>query len=322
LTIFRPWFMDRPPSALEGDESGLVRVLRPPADLKPKGDIKALLSGYKDWMRASPDKSTIAFLKAGGGRGGPEDTTWEIRGALRQRGDAGKRPEEDPSLKWHLLLHLAQELEDGRRDADQVLGALREKGSPLRGAVEEEDLKGLFTDLPEFDADLVLDDTLLGQVYEAWFSLFKGQLKGHDLLVTMDHRIMEHVSDLWEEYGDWEGGAPESKVAFRFPDLSHLGPGEFLKIKGRLDMKTGEAGEIIPDLWQDPTTRLSRLEAWFREAENEWPWDLSSGALNITLRHFSPYSVTKHREKERVLRDLFGKTMILVESKEIRHERS
>ncbi|MCJ7594289.1 MAG: hypothetical protein MUO52_05905, partial [Desulfobacterales bacterium] len=215
LTIFRPWFLDRPPSALEGGESGLVRVLRPPADLKPKGDFKALLSGYKGWMNASPDKSTIAFLKAGGGRADPEDTTWEIRGALRQKGDAGKPPEEDPSLKWHLLLHLAQEVEDGRRDADQVLEALREKGSPLRGAVEEEDLQGLFTDLPEIDADLVLGDSLLGQVYEAWFSLFKGHLKGHDLLVTMDHHIMEHVSDLWEEYGDWERGAPETTAAFR-----------------------------------------------------------------------------------------------------------
>jgi len=320
LTVFRPWFLDRPPSSLEKRGSGLLRILRPSEELRPKGDFEALLSRYKEWMKGSPDRSTIAFLKAGGGRAETEETTWKIRGAIRQRGGVGNPPEEAPALKWHLLLHLAQEVEDRRREASQALRALREKGSPLLGAVEEGDLQGPLADLPEFDADLALDEALLLQVYEAWFSLFGGHLNDHDLLVTTDRRLLVHLSDLWREYGGWETEAPELTVAFKFPDLSHLGPDEFLEARGRVDAKTAEIGDLVADLRQEPAARLSSLETWVREAEKGWPWDLSSGDLTIALRHFSPYPATRREDKGRLLKDLFGKTMILVASKETRHE--
>ena len=322
LTIFRPWFLDRPPSALEGGDLGLIRVLRPPPDLKPKRDFKALLSASKGWMRAGPDKSIIAFLKARGGRTDREDTTWEIRGALRQRGETAKPSEEDDTLKWHLILHLAQEIEDERRDADRMLKALKEKGSPLKGAVEEGEYQGLFADLPQFDADQTLDVSLLLQVYEAWFSLFEGHLRGHDLLVTPDRHVMNHVTDLWQEYGDLDRGTLDREVAFRFPDLSHLRLEELLEIRGRLDKKTGELKQTILDLRKDPAGQLARLDALSSEVENESPWDLSSGTLKLLLRYFAPYSVTKRGGKERILKHLFGKAMILVETEEAHHERN
>ena len=173
LTIFQPWFMEQPGFMSGADGRNLVQVLNPPNNLKPEEGFKTLLSEYHHWIDDNQDKSYQEFLKASQGRNFTENTTWEIRQMLRQINKSTSTAEEANTLKWHLILHLAREVEDQRREAERMLGILKEKASPLKDIIEEDDdLISLFEDLPPFGSELPGGGYQLGEIFEAWFALF------------------------------------------------------------------------------------------------------------------------------------------------------
>jgi hypothetical protein len=229
IKIGWPWFMDQP---VPLRQSGLVEIFRPPQDLKPSGDFKALLAEHRGWIRTSHDKGFDAFLAFKEQASHEEEATWEIRGELR-----GKeyRPEEERTrnaLKWNLLLHLAHEIQKQGSEAADLLKSLKEKESPLKGVIEEETLPGLLSDLPEGEGPLTLSEASMTQVLEAWFSLFEKHVSEAAVLLTLTPGVFRFLCDTWEEWG--EGSAEESVlgdavVLRRFPLLKRAPANEIVK---------------------------------------------------------------------------------------------
>ncbi|MEJ2723629.1 MAG: hypothetical protein P8175_03100 [Deltaproteobacteria bacterium] len=313
LRIFQPWYMDREVGSFEKDSSSLVQVLRPPVDLKPAESFWRILADFKSWMDANPDKGYTAFLSAGGMDQGAEDSTWVIRKALREEESRNGQDKMLPVLKWHLVLHLAQEIEDDRQEAERLLGALREKDSPLKGIVEEEDLHTLFYDLPAFGKEPLMEENQRVQVYDAWFSLFGGLLRDHDRLITTDEQAMAHASAIWEEHvvGDEEWA--EMSVEFRVPDLSHLSLEGLLSTKARAFAAPvlGEVREAIMAVWEDPKGRMKMLRKRAGEIEKAFPEGLGDGTLSITLSYLKPGTRMPRNSKD-LWQKFSGKTLILV----------
>jgi len=311
LTIFQPWYMDKKVFSSEKDVSALVHVLNPPVDLKPTERLRQILADFKNWIDVNPDKGYTAFLLAGGMDQGSEDSTWAIRKALRHGRDQNGEAKLSPVLKWHLVLHLAQEIEDDRQEAETLLGALREKDSLLKGTVEEEGAENLFYDLPAFGKEAVMEENRLVQVYEAWFSLFGGLLKDHELLITTNQQIMAHVSGIWQEYVMGDEGTAEMGVAFRLPDFSHLSLEDLLSMRGRAlgSPVLDEVRKAIMAFWEDPKGGVTLLKKRAEEIEKAFPKGLGKGTLSVTMNYLKPG--VPHKIKD-LWREFSGKTLILV----------
>jgi len=219
LKICRPWFMDQP---VPFSQSGAVRVLHPPEDLKPSGDFKKLLAEYRGWIRTNHDKGFDAFLAFKEQTSSGEETSWEIRRELRRKEDRPDKDRRRNALKWHLLLHLAHEIREKGKEAEELLRTLKGMDSPLKGVIKEEDAPGLLSDLPEREGFPILSEMGMSRVLEAWFSLFEVYLSGNEILLALSPAVFRHLCDTWEEWGDGlaEGVSLRDAVVLRhFPLL-------------------------------------------------------------------------------------------------------
>jgi len=300
VKIGRPWFMDQP---LPLAESGAIQVLLPNEELKPPEEFKKILGEYRRWISRSHEKSFDAFLAFQEGARHKEESTWEIRGALRHKQNRNQDRRRQHTLKWHLLLHLAQEMEEQRREAQTLLRALKEKDPPLRGAIEEEgELPSPLADLSESDGPLILSEAVAKQVLEAWFSLFVGHWRGEDVLSTLSPAIFQHLCDTWEP---WGSGSASAEVEFSAPDFSQLSPREMAEAKSRfLDSREGTAlrEAVLGFLKGDFGMSRGKMDAIGLEG-------LTGRKMFIRLRHFSP--LERSSGKERVAH-FSGKTIALI----------
>jgi hypothetical protein len=196
VILFQPWYMEPPLFALKSHYRDAVRILNPPAHMKPGEGFKGLLSEYKTWIKQHRDKSRAVFLKVDRGLESGGDATWEIREALRgtSRPPQHKR-EEQPILRWHLILHLARDMEEDRREADRVLLDLKDKESPIKGLLGEVEVKNPLADLSQFGSDPQKLFYPTELVIEAWLALFGGYLKGNERLLTFSPSVMDYVSE-------------------------------------------------------------------------------------------------------------------------------
>jgi hypothetical protein len=317
LTVCQPWFMERPilGSGAEADE---VQVLRPPDNLKPEKGFGTRLSEYRRWIEQNSDKGYTDFLQVSQENDLTENTTWEIRQMIRRGRRQTSAPQEDPSLKWHLILHLAQDVEDHKMEADKALEALKEKDVPLKGIVEEsEDMESLLGDLSPFESEPKGEEYRLKQILEAWVALFGGYLKSNDLLVTSSRQVVGYVNDLWKESQNEDQGQGLAPIRFGFPDLSQYSLEEIIEIKKtRLnDQKIREFKENLLDSGKSGANQWSRLEALAREVEASCPWDVSQGVLNIMVTYLPPIPESAQVPMDRIFKDLEKKTLALVVDK-------
>ena len=315
LTLFQPWFMERPVFISETDGLDDIRILNPPINLKPEEGFKARLSEYHNWIKHNQDKGYIEFLKATQGMGSAEDTTWEIRRVLRQAGQNASTPEKEETLRWHLILHLAQEAEDQWSEADRMLKALKERKSPLKGAVEEEDEVGLFEDLPPFEPELIMGEYNLRQIFDAWFSLFGDYLTGNELFVTFNRHVMDYVAELRDNFGAGEEAVHSPAIEFKFPDLSHLTLENLSEIKRKFlkDGKIRDFKKLIQKTVKNRAYELPELDKLAKEFEALWPSELSKGTLNVTLKYLPSLPGTEIPEINETLKHFSNKTMILIQ---------
>ena len=318
ITIFQPWYMEPLPFALQNDYRDAVKLLNPPSRLKPEEGFKGLLSEYKTWIKHNRDKSRAAFLKAGQEMGSSENTTWEIRAALRGSTDAhsrsaralpgsaraqgaSNREEQDPearhSLKWHLILHLARDMEKEHREADRMLKGLKAEKSPLQDLLDEGDVKNPWTDLSQFESDLQPEAYPLGQVFEAWFGLFDDYLEGSDLLLTVSRHVMDYACEAWDDT-EKEGGGELS-------GHNRQGAIDLGQVNFR-DEKTGELRDLIRNLRKGQVKDFSKLKKVDREKS-------SGGTHHVMVKTFFPFSNQQPLKENKLLKYLSGKAMILVE---------
>jgi hypothetical protein len=317
LTIFQPWFMERPIFIPENDELNAIQIRNPPTNLKPGDDFMTLLSEYRQWIKYHQDRSYMEFLKASQGMDLSESTTWEIRQMLRQREQRASTHEEEFRSRWHLILHLAQEVEDQRMEADRMLKVLKQKDPPLKGIVEESDhVKGPLEDLPEFESEPVVDEDQLRQIFEAWFGLFGGYLGANELLITCDPRVMDYASELWKDLGDGDNMTHDSSVRFKFPDLSQHTLENLITIRRKYfnDGIMRELKNLILEVGERPEQNLSKLKKLSHEVESFCPWELGEGTLKIWVQHLAPLADDEHIKGHGVLKHLSRRTIILVEA--------
>lgn len=327
ITIFQPWFMERPIFASEADDANAVHVIYPPSDMKPSEDFKIRLSEYRHWIENNVDKGYTAFLRASQETDLSENSTWEIRQMIRRMGEGLRptlltpnesqacRPEPD-SLKWHLILHLAQEVEEERREADSLLTTLKDKEVPLKGIIEESDeVKSVLEDLPPFESEPVGDEYHLRQIFKAWFALFGGYLRGNEFLVTSNRHVMDYVTGLRKESQIEEEVGSTPGIRFKFPDLSHRTLKELDEIKRtRLDdKKIIDLKNLMLDFGKNEGDNLSTLEELSKEVEPSFPWELAEGTLDITIKHLTPIAESDHLKTDSLLKHLSNKRIVLVE---------
>jgi hypothetical protein len=200
LTICQPWFMDEPVRSAERDGSSLIDVVNPPVDLKPKGHFKRLLSEYRLWIRQNQDRGYSAPLSARQIMTLSEELPWGIRQMIRQMGDHSSPPLKDHTLKWHLILHLAQESEENRVRAEEMLLQMKQEKSPLAEALGEESPgRGLFEDLTAYDTSPYLNMRYFRQVFEAWLGLFGNYVPHNGWLVTLDRHVMNYAREIFQD---------------------------------------------------------------------------------------------------------------------------
>jgi len=313
LTIFQPWFMDRPAFL---DDLKSIQVLNPPDEFRPENDFRSLLSEYQDWIKRNQDKGYTESFKAHQKIDPTENTTWEIRQAIRRIGAHNSIPEKNHAAKWHLILHLAQEVENQRLEADRLLSDLKEKKSPLQGIIEDtNEVKSLFDDLPQFESEPIMGRNNLKQIIEAWFALFDGYLMGNELLITFNRYIMDYVIELDKDYRIENKAVYTPAIGFKFPDLSHHTFTDIAKInkEHNISGKISELKNMILDLGKRSASDFTELDELAKEVEASWPWDLSEKTLNIVLKYFSPIPGIKHLERGNILKLFYNKTIILME---------
>jgi hypothetical protein len=318
LTIFQPWFMQLPIFGSGANEANAVQVLRPPENLKPEKGFVTRLSEYRHWIEQNSDRGYTEFLQVNQDNDLTENTTWEIREMIRRGGRQTSAPQEDLALKWHLILHLAQDVEDQKLEADKALKALKEKDVPLKGIVEEaEDMESLLGDLSPFESEPLGDEYRLRQILEAWVALFGGYLKENDLLVTFSRQVMGYMAGLWEESRNKEHGEGLGSIRFRFPDLSQRSLEDLAEIKKtRLnDDKIRKLKAVLQHPGKNAANHVSRLEALARELEATCPWEISEGVLNIMVTYLPPIPESDQVLIHRILKGLKSKTLVLVEDK-------
>jgi hypothetical protein len=223
----------------------------------------------------------------------------------------------DETLRWHLILHLAQDMENQQREADRILTSLKEKGILFKGIIEESvDVKNLVDDLPSFETDFVISEKHLQNIFEAWFALFGEYLREDDILLTFNRHFMDYVDALWKQPGD------ESKVEgilnyqFEFPDFSNL------PIEELYDIKRTSSGndtvrrfkDLLLHFGDDPIDNLPKLGELSASLEKIYPCEKAKNTLKITVKHFPSFPNAAHHKPESPSSYLENRRLFLVES--------
>jgi hypothetical protein len=315
LRMFTPWFMKPPSLESINLDSDTVDIKYPPKEMKPAEDIKPFLLEYSRWIQDNQDKGYTEFLKADQEAGLSENTTWGIRRMIRG-GKGGNRPGYE-ILRWHLILHLAQDMEDQRREADRMLASLKKKGILFKGIIEDSDnLQNLVKDLPSFESDFFVPEKHLKHIFEAWFALFGAYLRENDLLLTFNRHFMEYADELWKQSGNKNQIDRIWSLRFEFPDFSHLPLEDLYEIK-RISSgndKVRELKDLLLNFGDDPIHSLPKLGNLTANLEESYPREKTENTLKIMIKYLPPSPDDGHHESERPFAYLENRILILVEN--------
>ncbi|MFP4036864.1 MAG: hypothetical protein ACLFUE_05035 [Desulfobacteraceae bacterium] len=270
LTVFVPWHMEPGEALAEEIPKEAVRAARPPEEFQPPEGFDRTLSDYKQWILRNADRSLLSSLKAGAASGDEDDPLWEIRSSIRKGGLDLRAVQSEVTTRWHLVLHLARELEEQRGEADRILGDLRMQKSPLDGATEEpEEARGLFDDLPGFSWGPEAVPAHPAPVVEAWVGLFGTLLEPEAFLVTLEKVYVDYLAELWSEVRDNPSGPPA--LRFQIPDLSAEDPEEVVRLRREhlSDSAATRLKEILSGFGEQPEEDLLALS---KEAEALAAW--------------------------------------------------
>lgn len=317
VTLFKPWFMDVPAPLKNYLEAGAVRVLYPPEALKPREDFEKVLKSYRNWCTENPDGGHVAFLAAQQRRDSVEDTTWGIRGSLRRTEGEKSSPGEPPALKWHLLLHMARQIEEESREAERLLRDLKERKSPLQDILGTDEDQGvnMFDDLPPFQSEPSMSEFHWDQVFEAWLGLFGGYLAETDVLLTIDHRVLDFVWGLRDQASLMELRRHEAPVRLRLPVLFEGLTGEPVQT-----LKEGPAQDTLLALESliagpglSSVERMSGLRHLAGEIASSSVWDLSKGSVEVLVAPIDLPEEGRQGRASKVLTPFTGKTIVLID---------
>lgn len=318
LTIFQPWFME-PPAFLEENEGlKVVKILKPPKNLKPSDGFNTILSESHRWMEQNLDKSYTEILKADQGKRLTENTTWEIRQMINLMDQSSSGSEEDQPLRWHITLHLAREIEDKLLEVYHLLKSLKDRDPLLKGSVEgAENVKGLLEDLTQFGSESLLDEYNFKQIIEAWFGLFGGYLKEKEMLITFNPYVMEHVSGNWDSFHIEDESSHSLTIRLKIPDLPLQGSEKGTEIERDhlISDKIRELRDLIFGLSNDPVNNSAALDKLSKEFEEPLSSENSGEKVGMTVRYIRPPLEDERQKLDMLIKNFYGRTIILIEDK-------
>lgn len=303
VRIYQPWFMD----SKEPFHGAGLETVNPPDNLKPAADIKAMLSGYRQWIDQNRDRGLREFLRASEKAHPGDNSTWEIRQLLK----AGTVPplagKEETILKWHVLLHLADEVERRNFEIADMMKALKKRGSVLAGALQDPDeTKSFLDDMQGLETTGIEDGPDMGLVLNAWFGLFGGYLEKDSALITCSRHAMDYASTQWDEAFSKNDDASPQEISFNIPSLSSSDLHSNNKIEADNQAAMMKLRELIFGFGEDQARSTNGLRALAGElGETQQP---SEAVSNISLKYF-PAS-EKITGGEGILKDIMGKTII------------
>lgn len=240
LKVCQPWFMESLYTEKNGDDLPFLEILRPPEGLRPQEDFLKLLSEYRRWMNDNLKRGDKSFARYAQEQD-PENSSWAIRQMIKNR-----QPSSDVSpsdvLKWHLVLHLAREHEESLEEAEELYSSIMGQPGPLSEALwenapSEVSAPGSKTREP----NNLPDESLLPQIIEAWLGLFSSHLKDGSILITLDKRIIEHLSSHFEDACsglDSRQNDYLSDISRTFPEIKADGEAYHDKVRHCLSGKT------------------------------------------------------------------------------------
>ena len=308
LTICLPWYMKIPVSLQNGIVAENMRVLYPEAQLKPSDDFQRILAEYHGWVEQNRGKHFPEMMNIEK-ESEFETTTWGIRQILKQMPHTAQDKTGEETLKWHLTLHLAKELEEIRIETDIALKALRHKNPLLEGSVEEaEDIKVLLGDLPLFGSDHEFQDIRIKQILDAWFGLFGEYLPEYTHLITMNKQIMDYVSEQWDDLLNEESIKPPV-IHITIPDIS-LSPSDE---QSKMNKELKKIRDLIFGLSKKSFEGLTELDELSNNLNNQPSQDLSDQLFTITLKHFYTASDGQTSQDQSFLPSLSNKTLMLIQ---------
>lgn len=316
LRVFMPWHLEEPDFMKPYLDAETLRIDYPPKETEPPDEFFKILKAYRSWSLEHRDKGYVAFLKAQTGTDRSESSTWGIREELRRFGRETPPTKSPLFLKWHLILHLAREMEEQQQEADSILRDLKDKKSPLRGVLEGEDVESVFTDLPHFQADPMTGEFHWTQVIDAWVGLFGGRLAENEVLVTFDRHVFEFVSKEIDP-SSFEGTAhPEPPLIFEIPDFSAHTLEEFDEYgEGGVDRGMRETtAKLFGDMGRTQEDSASEIKNLAMELQASFSRSLSQGAVRITAMRISPPGGRTSDQSHGVLSQLMSKSIVLFET--------
>jgi hypothetical protein len=304
--LFQPWFLEKvPPMAKEWPD--LIEVANPREDFRPEEGFKGLLAEYKEWMRSNYEQGLVSFAPFTLDRQEVDAPTWEIRGMIRNVGKPTVGDQRAKSLKWHLALHLAEEMEEEQQSAGNLLRSMKGLDSPLRGAVEEEHVPGLLGDLSQ--GMHFFSEERLAQILDAWFALFGEKVRGHDPFITTNPQVIKYVTEIWEEFVPEKEGSRPASFTLVSPDLSPLVEQAFSERREAL-FTDDVRRKAVADFFQDPEANFPHGRDLGNTPESE------SGYLRWTFVYFSHHGDRKIPKRYEFIKHLSGKIVGLVEEAE------
>jgi hypothetical protein len=314
LRLFSPWYMKPPSLESINVERKIIDVKYPLKEMKPEEKFETLLMEYSRWMHDHQDKGYTEFLKTGLEIGPSENTTWGIRGMLRNM-KGGDNTAND-TLRWHLILHLAQDMENQRREADRILTSLKEKGILFKGIIDKaNDVQNPVEDLPSFESDFFMSEQHLRHIFEAWFALFGVYLRENDLFLTFNRHFMDFADTLWEQPSNENQIDGILSFRFEFPDFSHLSLEDLYEIKRTASTDDTLRGfqDLLLHFGDDPIHNLPKLENLTANLEKSYLFEKTKNTFKIRVKHFPPFPNTANHEQESPSAYLENKTLFLIE---------
>jgi hypothetical protein len=311
VKVYLPWMME--PHDIFNNLP--IEISNPPVYLKPKNSFRAILTEYRNWAERNHDRNDLELIKFIRTSNLTDNKTWEIRQMLG-RSVESLSAEEEKAIRWHLLLHMAGDIEEKRLEADNLLRALKDKKAPLDGSIENSgEIENLFGDLHDLGTESLLNDPNLRQIFEAWFGLFGGYLKENELLITYNRQVMDYLTEQWDVLYRENVSAISPAIGFNVPDLSNHVPDvqNQIRQKNNIDEILKKIKDIIISIGKNPATNLTALYKLSKKFDDSNQWTLSNRALRCTLRYLYPIQDNCLAEKDKILRRFFHQTIILAE---------
>jgi hypothetical protein len=314
VRIYQPWFMSLSEACTNPD----LEVVNPQEHLKPKEDLKSILSGCRQWAEQTCDRHYRETAKLGDKAVREEKTEGEIRRLLKgsslQETEA-QQEDKNLSLKRHLLLYLAADFDKQQFEVMEMMNSLKERKPVLEGALQDpEELQRVFSGAADFYVNDMQDNLNIGPVMDAWFGLFGEFIKENDLMITFNSRVFEYLSALWDDNVPEEKAKDQPPFSFCAPDLFSYGG------KGS-DMETGrfkafeivmKMRELILGFGEDPARATKELGSLGKEVEEMFSSEALQGVLKLKVRYFPAMTGAELFEGKDFLRQISGRTVLLV----------